>query len=135
MTMYNSISIAIYGQILNIDIPRPYPVPQSYSFPQSPSVDDLLSGMAWKDTLSSSLGGTGPYIPKILLGKYDSEEERESRRQFYKEKKLEEQIKNGLTAIKMMRKEGLISDTIAVELESKVHDDDGSCPFSCKIIG
>ena len=86
----------------------------------------MLSGVAWKDTTSSSMGGTGPYIPRMLLGKIDSEEERETRRRFYREKEKDEQVRNCLTAVKMLRKEGIISATVASELESKVHDNEGA---------
>lgn len=85
----------------------------------------MLSGVAWKDTTSSSIGGTGPYIPKMLLGKFDSEEERESRRRFYREKKRDEQVRNSITAVTLLRKEGMISAAVASELESKAHDHDG----------
>ena len=128
-TAYNTISLAIYGTILTVDIPRPHPYPQQFTFPQAPPVEDMLSGVAWKDVQSSSVGGVGPYIPKVLLGIVDSEEEREARRQFYREKKQDEQIKSCTTAIKMLKKEGMISAVVATELESKVHDNDGSCPL------
>ena len=128
-TAYNTISLAIYGTILTVDIPRPHPYPQQFTFPQTPSVEDMLSGVAWKDIQSSSVGGFGPYIPKVLLGIVDSEEERESRRQFIREKKRDEQIKSCITAVQMLRKEGMISAVVATELESKVHDEDGSCPL------
>jgi hypothetical protein len=128
-TAYNTISLAIYGTIFTVDIPRPHPYPQQFTFPQTPSVEDMLSGVAWKDIKSSSVGGVGPYIPKVLLGIVDSEEEREARRQFYREKKRDEQIKSCIAAIKMLRKEGMISAVVATELESKVHDNDGFCPL------
>jgi hypothetical protein len=86
----------------------------------------MISGAAWKDTISSSIGGTGPYIPKILLGRLDSEEERESRLRFYREQDRDERIKNSLTAVKILRKEGIISAIVADELESKVEDDNGA---------
>jgi hypothetical protein len=85
----------------------------------------MLSGAAWKDVTSCSVGGSGPYIPKMLLGRFDSEEERESRLRYHRNKMREEQVRNALTAVKMMRQEGLISDVLASELESKVHDDFG----------
>jgi hypothetical protein len=128
-TAYNTISLAIYGTILTVDVPRPYPFPQTHSFPQTPSVEDMLSGVAWKDTTSSSMGGIGPYIPKMLLGKIDSEEERESRRRFYREKKRDEQVRNCTIAVKMLRKEGIISAAVASELESKVHDNEGASRY------
>lgn len=89
----------------------------------------MLSGAAWKDIQSSSIGGVGPYIPKVLLGVVDSEEERESRRQFYREKKREEQVKSCIAAVQMLRKEGMVSAAVATELESKVHDNDGFTPL------
>jgi hypothetical protein len=121
MTAYSTLSIAVYGTIVGQDTPRA----QSFPFPQVPSVDDMLSGAAWKDVTSCSMGGSGPYIPKMLLGRFDSEEERESRLRYHRNKMREEQIRNALTAVKMMRQEGLISDALASELESKVHDDFG----------
>jgi len=128
---YNVISLAVYGTVLIVDVPRPYPYPHPASFPQAPSVDDMLSGAAWKDIASSSIGGAGPYIPKLLLGRFDSEEERETRRQFYREQKENQRIRNCMAAVKMLNKEGVISDIVANELESKVHDDHGniSCIF------
>lgn len=125
-TAYSAISLAIYGTVLNVDTPRPYPLPPTQPPLQTPTVDDMLSGAAWKDTISSSIGGTGPYIPKILLGKFDSEEERELRLRFYQKQKRDERIKNGMTAVKMLKREGIISATVADELESKVEDDNGA---------
>jgi hypothetical protein len=110
----------MYGNILTSDIPRAFP------FPQSPSVDDMLSGVAWKDTPSCSIGGTGPYIPKMLLGKFDSEEERESRRKYYREREQVKRVRDGMIAVKMLKKDGIIADTVAEELESKVEDDHGT---------
>jgi len=133
-TAYNTISLAIYGTILTVDIPRPHPYPQQFTFPQTPSVEDMLSGVAWKDIQSSSVGGVGPYIPRVLLGIVDSEEEREARRQFYREKKRNEQIKSCVRAIKMLKKEGMISAVEATELESKVHDNDGFYPLESILI-
>jgi hypothetical protein len=89
----------------------------------------MLSGAAWKDTPSCSIGGTGPYIPKMLLGKIDTEEERETRRQFYRQWKRDSQVRNYLAAVKVMREEGMINENVAVELEGKVHDEDGEMPF------
>ena len=133
-TAYNTISLAIYGTILAVDIPHPQPYPQQFAFPQTPSVDDMLSGVAWKDIQSSSVGGVGPYIPKVLLGVVDSEEEREARRRTYREKKRDEQVKSCIAAVKMLRKEGMISEVVATELESKVHDNDGSYPLKSILI-
>jgi len=107
----------MYGNILTSDIPRAFP------FPQSASVDDMLSGVAWKDTPSCSIGGTGPYIPKMLLGRFDSEEERESRRKYYREREQVKRVRDGMIAVKMLKKDGIIADTVAEELESKVEDD------------
>jgi hypothetical protein len=128
MAAYNTISLAIYGTVLNFDVPRPYPPIQAppVAFPQSASVDDLLSGAAWKDTLSSSIGGTGPYIPKILLGKIDTDEMRESRRQYAQEEMRKEKVQKRILAVKLIRKEGLVTDQVAEELESKVHDEHGA---------
>jgi hypothetical protein len=125
MKAYNTLSIAVYGTIIGLDTPRP----QSFPFPQVPSVDDMLSGAAWKDVASSSIGGSGPYVPKMLLGRFDSEEERESRLRYQGNKRREERIRNAMTAVKMMRQDGLISDAVASELDSKVHDDFGM-PFT-----
>jgi hypothetical protein len=61
----------------------------------------------------------------MLLGQFDSEEERESRRRYYRERSHAERVKNGVTAVKMLRKEGIISDTVAEELEAKVDDNHG----------
>jgi len=125
MTPYNTISLVIHGTILNLDVPRPYPSPTSFPFPQIPSVDEMLSGAAWKDIPSSTVGGPGPYIPKLLLGIRDTQEQRETRLRFYQEQKRANEIRNGLLAVKMLRREGLVSDEVAQELESKVHDDEG----------
>ena len=88
-------------------------------------MDDMLSGAAWKDAPSCSIGGTGPYIPKMLLGRFDSEEERESRRRYYQEKIRAESVRNGIAAVNMLKKEGIISEAVAEELERKVDDDHG----------
>jgi hypothetical protein len=109
------------------DMPRPF-LTSGYPFPNIPSVDDMLSGAAWKDTISCSIGGTGPYIPKMLLGRSDSEEERETRRQFYWQWKSDLQVRNLLGVVKVMREDGMIDEDVAVELEGKVHDEDGFCP-------
>jgi hypothetical protein len=85
----------------------------------------MLSGAAWKDVPSSSIGGTGPYIPRILLGKVDSEEEREARKRSYGERFREEQMQNKLASIGMLRKEEIISAEVADELQGKVHDEEG----------
>src|SRR5579859_4470234 len=122
---YSTISLAIYGTIVTSDIPRPPPQHHAFPFPQIPSVDDMLSGAAWKDATSSSLGGTGPYIPKMLLGKFDSEEERETRRQWLRDKMKGERIRNSLAAIELLKKDGIISEGLFSELESKVEDEDG----------
>ena len=61
----------------------------------------------------------------MLLGQVDSEEEREGRRLHYRQWKREVQVRNHLTAVKIMREEGMINDNVAVELEGKVHDEDG----------
>ena len=74
---------------------------------------------------SSSLGGIGPYIPKMLLGRFDTVGEREARLQFHQDKKLDQQVRTFTTAVKVLRQEGIISDEEALELESKVHDDKG----------
>ena len=86
----------------------------------------MLSGVAWKGIPSSSIGGTGPYIPKVLLGIVDSEEERESRRQYYREKEQDDKVTKCIKAVKALRKAGMISAMVANELESKVHDDKGT---------
>ena len=86
----------------------------------------MLSGAAWKDTPSSSIGGTGPYVPKMLLGRFDSEAERETRRKFYADKKRDENVKNYATVVQLLKEEGIISGQVALELESKVHDEDGT---------
>ena len=125
MTPYNTISLVIHGTILNLDVPRTYPSPTAFPFPQIPSVDEMLSGAAWKDIPSSTVGGPGPYIPKLLLGIRDTQEQRETRLRFYQEQKRANEIRNGLLAVKMLRREGLVSDEVARELESKVHDDEG----------
>ena len=101
------------------------PFPQTNTFSQVPSVDDMLSGAAWKDTPSCSIGGTGPYIPKMLLGRFDSEAERQARRRFYADKRREENRRNYATAVQLLREEGIISGHVAYELESKVQDEDG----------
>jgi hypothetical protein len=85
----------------------------------------MLSGAAWKDVPSSSIGGTGPYIPRILLGKVDSEEEREARKRSYGERFREEQVQNKITSVGMLRKEGIISAEVAEELQGKIHDEEG----------
>jgi hypothetical protein len=85
----------------------------------------MLSGAAWKDVPSSSVGGVGPYIPRILLGKVDSEEEREARKRSYRERFREEQLQNALAAVGMLRKEGIVSAETAEELQGKVHDEEG----------
>ena len=85
----------------------------------------MLSGAAWKDTPSCSIGGTGPYIPRMLLGKFDGEEIRERRRQFYRQWKKDLQARDYLAAVKLMREEGMVSEKVAAELEGKVHDEDG----------
>ena len=89
----------------------------------------MLSGAAWKDTVSSSVGGPGPYIPKLLLGRIDSEEERETRRQFYQKQKKEQRTQNYMAAVKLLQKGKTISDVVAQELESKVHDEGGIALF------
>jgi len=86
----------------------------------------MLSGAVWKDTTSSSVGGTGPYIPKMLLGRFDSEEERQTRRKFYLDKRRDENMRNYATAVQLLREEGIISGQVAYELESKVQDEDGT---------
>lgn len=96
---------------------------------QAPSVDDMLSGAAWKETVSSSLGGPGPYIPKLLLGKIDTEEEREARRQFYRKQKLNDQMRNYMAVVNLLKKTSAISEDVSKELESKVHDEDGMNPI------
>jgi hypothetical protein len=127
MTPYNTISLAIHGTILNFEIPHPYPsAPQLVPVAQSASVEDLLSGAAWKDTPSSSIGGTGPYIPKLLLGKFDSEEVRESRRKYAREQMRRDKVQKHIVTLQLMKKEGLVTDEIAEELESKVHDEHGA---------
>ena len=129
MQPYTTISLAIYGTVLTLDVPRPYPSPTSFPFPQVPSVDDMLSGAAWKDVPSSSIGGPGPYIPKMLLGIRDTQEQREARLRYYEKERRTDEIRNGLLAVNMLRKEGVISEQVAVELESKVHDDGGNFPI------
>jgi hypothetical protein len=119
--------------MLTIDGPRPFPT-GGYPFPNIPTVDDMLSGAAWKDTTSCSIGGTGPYIPKMLLGRSDSEEERETRRQFYRQWKRDLQVRNLLGVVEAMRGEGMIDESVAVELEGKVHDEDGFCPFRLELM-
>jgi hypothetical protein len=86
----------------------------------------MLSGAAWKDTTSSSVGGTGPYVPKMLLGRFDSEAERQTRRNFYMEKRRDENMRNYATAVQLLREEGIISGHVAYELESKLQDEDGT---------
>jgi len=86
----------------------------------------MLSGAAWKDTTSSSIGGTGPYVPKMLLGRFDSVAERQTRRKFYLDKKRDENMRNYATAVQLLRGEGIISGQVAYELESKVQDEDGT---------
>jgi len=129
MSPYTTISLAIYGTVLSLDVPHPSSSPSGFPFPQVPSVDDMLSGAAWKDVPSSSIGGTGPYIPKMLLGIRDTKEQRDARLRFYEVQRREEEIRNGLLAVKLMRKEGMISDEIAEELQSKVQDDEGIIPI------
>jgi len=124
---YSTISLAIYGTILSNDVPRNYPFAQTpYAVAQLPSVEDMLSGAAWKDTTSSSVGGTGPYVPKMLLGRFDSEAERQTRRNFYMEKRRDENMRNYATAVQLLREEGIISGHVAYELESKLQDEDGT---------
>jgi hypothetical protein len=126
MRPYSTISLAIYGSILNLDVPsRPYPSPTSFPVPQIPSVDDMLSGAAWKDMPSSAIGGPGPYIPKLLLGIRDTQEQREARLRTHEKERRAQEIRNGLLAVEMLRKEGLITEQVAAELESKVEDDEG----------
>lgn len=90
----------------------------------------MLTGAAWKDMSSSSIGGAGPYIPKVLLERFDTAGEREARRQFYREKKLDQQVRIFATAVKVLRQDGLISDELALDLDSKAHDDNGMRLFS-----
>jgi hypothetical protein len=90
----------------------------------------MLSGVAWKDTVSSSIGGTGPYIPKMLLGRFDSEAERQARRDFYADRKRDEKVRNYATAVQLLREQGIISGQVAYELESKVQDEAGSSPLT-----
>jgi len=85
----------------------------------------MISGVAWKDMTSSSVGGMGPYVPRILLGKVDSEEEREVRSRSYRERYQEEQIQNALSVVRVLRKEGIISALVAEELRGRVHDEEG----------
>jgi len=85
----------------------------------------MISGVAWKDMASSSVGGMGPYVPRILLGKVDSEEEREVRNRSYRERCQEEQVQNALSVVRMLRKEGIISAVVAEELRGRVHDEKG----------
>jgi len=85
----------------------------------------MISGVAWKDVASSSVGGIGPYVPRILLGKVDSEDEREARKRSYRERYQEEQVQNALSVVRMLRKEGIVSAAVAEELHGRVHDEDG----------
>jgi len=112
-------------------MPRNPSLPQTNTFSQLPTVDDMLSGAAWKDTLSSSIGGTGPYIPKILLGRFDSEAERQARRKFYTDKKRDENMRNYATVVQLLREERIISGHVAYELESKIQDEDGTISPEC----
>ena len=65
----------------------------------------------------------------MLLGRFDSEAERQVRRKFYVDKRRDENIRNYSRAVQLLREEGIISDQVAFELESKVEDEDGTCPL------
>jgi hypothetical protein len=74
---------------------------------------------------SSNMGIIGPYVPKMLLGRFDTVAEREARLQFHQDKRLDEQVRSFATAVKVLRQEDVISDEEALQLEAKVHDDNG----------